>query len=435
MKFEVVKLGEYLTLQKGISYTSSNLVDNSDSGLLTINAFTPGGGYKPNSEKPYEGNIDTNYLLSDGDVLVAMTEQDSGLLASPLVINRGKTSFANLTFSLDVGRFVKKQEGLEPRYIFNLLRIPAFRIRAAYGDSGSTVQRLPYEALYEQKVPKPTLEVQNAIINFIDKLDEKIFTNSSTSKTLEDIAQTIFKSWFIDFDPVKAKMNGEKPIGMDDETAALFPDSFEESELGLIPKGWEVRKISAFGRVVTGKTPSTKKQEFWGSEVPFVTIPDMHGHLMITKTNRALSILGANSQKSQNVPAGSTMVSCIATPGLVAFATKNCQTNQQINSVIPSSQSPSTWLFWHLRSLIPTLIINSGIGTIFANLNKSDFSNIESITAPLELRDAFSRLIGPQVQMITALNKESEQLRSIRDSLLPRLISGELQIPEEMLAS
>jgi type I restriction enzyme S subunit len=276
---------------------------------------------------------------------------------------------------------------------------------------------------------------QIAIGRVLRALDEKIAINTSLSKNLEEIAQTIFKSWFIDFDPVKAKMNGEKPIGMDDETAALFPDSFEESELGLIPKGWEVRKISAFGRVVTGKTPSTKKQEFWGSEVPFVTIPDMHGHLMITKTNRALSILGANSQKSQNVPAGSTMVSCIATPGLVAFATKNCQTNQQINSVIPSSQSPSTWLFWHLRSLIPTLIINSGIGTIFANLNKSDFSNIESITAPLELRDAFSRLIGPQVQMITALNKESEQLRSIRDSLLPRLISGELQIPEEMLAS
>jgi type I restriction enzyme S subunit len=355
-----------------------------------------------------------------------------GIVLSAIGANCGSTFFATGKWSCikNTIRIFPKNEYIDLKYFFYMTKAPDF-----WPIRGSAQPFISQTDIRELYVQIPHISVQRKIGQILFEIEEKISINNQLSKSFEDIAQTIFKSWFVDFDPVKAKKNGEKPIGMDDETAALFPDSFEESELGLIPKGWEVRKISAFGRVVTGKTPSTKKQEFWGSEVPFVTIPDMHGHLMITKTNRALSILGANSQKSQNVPAGSTMVSCIATPGLVAFATKNCQTNQQINSVIPSSQSPSTWLFWHLRSLIPTLIINSGIGTIFANLNKSDFSNIESITAPLELRDAFSRLIGPQVQIITALNKESEQLRSIRDSLLPRLISGELQIPEEMLAS
>lgn len=301
---------------------------------------------------------------------------------------------------------------------------------------GSTVQpKFNKTLLRNSEIEVPDLAHQDLVIKLLGSLDSKISLNETLSKTLADIAQTLFKSWFIDFDPVKAKMAGEKPVGMDAATASLFPDSMEESELGLIPTGWGVKVISDFGKVVTGKTPSTKVPEYWGENIPFVTIPDLHGQLLVTSTARALSQEGANSQRSQNIPAGSTMVTCIATPGLVGYATKNCQTNQQINSVIPNFEQSSIWLFWHLRGLIPTLIRNSGIGTVFANLNKSDFSNIKSITPDMPLRDAFSQIIEPIMELLTTTNYESQYLRDIRDTLLPRLISGDLQIPEEMLAS
>ena len=301
--------------------------------------------------------------------------------------------------------------------------------------NGSVFTNLKTEILKSHEIFLPTIFEQKRISDALGQIDDLIALNIAKSKTLEDIAQTIFKSWFIDFDPVRAKMAGEKPAGMDAATAVLFPDSMEESELGLIPKGWEVKGIGDFGKVVTGKTPSTQVPQYWGDQIPFVTIPDMHDQILVTSTVRALSQEGADSQRSQNVSAGSTMVTCIATPGLVGYATKLCQTNQQINSVVPGNEYSSVWLFWHLRGLIPTLIRNSGIGTVFANLNKSDFSKIKSVTPTRAVRDAFSGIVQPIVELLETLNYESQCLRDIRDGMLPRLISGELQIPEEMLAS
>ena len=279
------------------------------------------------------------------------------------------------------------------------------------------------------------MEIQNAIIKLTKSIDEKIEINSRTATHLEELAQTIFKSWFIDFDPVKAKVAGEKPVGMDVATAALFPDSMEDSELGPIPKGWEIRSIDSFGKVVTGKTPSTMNSDYWGEEIPFVTIPDMHGQGLIVDTKRFLSKSGADSQKNQYLQKGSILVSCIATPGLVAYATELCQSNQQINSVIPNEEHPSSWLYLHLKNMIPAFVSRSGIGTVFPNLNKNDFSSIQSIVSTKEIRFAFAGIADSVYRKIEALRRETHTLDSLRDSLLPRLISGELQIPEEMLLS
>jgi len=281
----------------------------------------------------------------------------------------------------------------------------------------------------------PNLQIQAAIADILQNLELRIDSNKRISRQLEEIAHTIFKSWFIDFDPVKAKMAGEKPIGMDDATAALFPDSMEDSELGPIPSGWEIRSIDSFGKVVTGKTPSTKNDEYWGEEIPFVTIPDMHDQGLIVDTKRFLSKRGADSQKNQYLPKGSTLVSCIATPGLVAYATEMCQSNQQINSVIPNDEHPSSWLYWHLKNMIPAFVNRSGIGTVFPNLNKSDFSGIQSIVSTREIRITYAGLVDTFFRKIECLRRETHSLESLREAPLPRLISGEIQIPEEMLVS
>ena len=277
--------------------------------------------------------------------------------------------------------------------------------------------------------------VRSAIGSVLRNLDTKIAANNALSKTLEDIAQTIFKSWFIDFDPAKAKMAGAKPAGMDSATASLFPDSMEESELGIKPKEWKILEITELGKVVTGKTPSTTVAEYWGEDIPFVTIPDMHGTIVNTVTKRRLTVAGAESQKNQMLSRGSAMVSCIATPGLVVYATGSCQTNQQINSVIPKNLEISSWLYWHIRSLTSSVLLHSGVGTIFANLNKGDFGRIKSVVPPETLQLSSSQIFEPLLSQIESLSRENLILADIRDNLLPRLISGELQIPEEMLAS
>jgi type I restriction enzyme S subunit len=430
MRFETVRFGEYFKLQKGISYTSNNLVEESETGLLTINAFTAGGGYKANSEKAFSGDLKGEFVLSDGDVLVAMTEQDEGLLASPLVVKIDETPYQSLTFSLDVARVHALSDDFDPRFIFNVLRIPAFRKRAAYGDTGSTVQRLPYEALGDLRVPKPPLTVQLRVIELMDCLDAKIRNNVLVSQLLEDIAAAVFKSWFVDFDPVKARGVGELLPGFSAELSQGFPSSFMGSEVGEIPAGWRLGQISDLGRIVTGKTPSTKKPEFWGNDVPFVTIPDLHVSTVVTKTARKLSTLGAVSQKNQALPAGSTVVSCIATAGLVGYLSVASQTNQQINSIVPNNMAHREWIFFKMLSLRPLLKNESSIGTVFANLNKSGFSSIGILIPDDHLIEAFSALVRPLVEETLRLSSQSESLRNLRDELLPGLVSGTISFNE-----
>ncbi len=434
MKFEMARIGDYLSLVKGISYTSSNLVDDSPQGLLTINAFTLGGGFKPNSEKSFGGNIPSQYKLVDGDVLLAMTEQDYGLLASPLVINMEETNFETLTYSLDVAKVESHREGLLPQFLFNVLRIPAFRARAAYGDSGSTVQRLPYEALLEQRVPLPDLKVQSAIIKVIRMLDDKIRVNREMTSTLELISQTIFKSWFIDFDPVKAKMAGEKPVGMDAATAALFPDSMEDSELGLIPKGWEIKPLTEMVDILSGGTPKTSDPDYWCGDIPWFSVVDapQNGGAFFVKTAKTITAAGLNNSAAKLTRPGITIISARGTVGKTVLVALPSAFNQSCYGIEGKYGDYFTFL---LTQNQVAGLQNISHGGTFDTITRQTFSAIKVACAPERLLSVFENLILPMYEEIKNLQFESESLSKNRDSLLPRLISGELQIPEEMLAS
>jgi type I restriction enzyme S subunit len=133
---------------------------------------------------------------------------------------------------------------------------------------GSTQPKLALFRIEQIEVPCPALGIQESIVSVLNALDDRITLLRETNTTLEAIAQALFKSWFVDFDPVHAKMQGRAPEGMDQATAALFPDSLEESELGDVPKGWRVGIISDLGEVICGKTPPTSNRKNYGDDVP-----------------------------------------------------------------------------------------------------------------------------------------------------------------------
>ena len=168
--------------------------------------------------------------------------------------------------------------------------------RIAESRSG-TFPQITFDSISHFPIPVPPDIEQKRLAEFFDALDDRITLLRETNATLEAIAQALFKSWFIDFDPVRAKLEGRAPEGMDEATAALFPDAFEESELGLVPRGWKVGRVAELGGVICGKTPPTAQSENYGEDIPFITIPDMHNLLAVTATGRSLSQLGANTQK------------------------------------------------------------------------------------------------------------------------------------------
>ena len=146
--------------------------------------------------------------------------------------------------------------------------------------TGSTFPNVSREQLLNIKICLPPLPEQKAIAAILGALDDKIEANRKMNATLEGIARALFKSWFVDFDPVRAKAEG-RPSGLPADLDALFPAGFADSPLGEIPMGWEVLSIGELGKVITGKTPSTSNTENFGSEYPFVTIPDLDGRMFI----------------------------------------------------------------------------------------------------------------------------------------------------------
>jgi restriction endonuclease S subunit len=440
MKFELVRLGNYFSLEKGASYTSANLVENSDIGLLTINAFTLGGGYKPNSEKPFSGSVKDQYMLSDGDVLVATTEQDSGLLASPLVVKIDQTKFRALLYSLDVAKVSSINGEILPRFLFNVLRIPAFRKRAAYGDTGSTVQRLPYEALYDLEIPKPPLQVQDAIIRLIDSIDEKIRTNEQTANHLENIGQTIFKSWFIDFDPVKTKMAGEKPAGMDDETATLFPESLEDSEFGPIPQSWGWTSIGQIAEVVD--CLHSKKPELLSVGFPYLQL-DTISDRGVLHFDKAAFISEADYKKWTNrieVSGGDCLITNVGRVGAVSQVPDHFSAaiGRNITALRPKNRSlHQSFLIIALLSdyMKKEISRNTDSGTILEALNVRNIPKLRIPAPNAAVLHKFAEVCDPIQSQIQALYASNIKLKALRESLLPRLVSGELPIPEELMAS
>ena len=314
----------------------------------------------------------------------------------------------------------------------------AFRARKqeflALGLAGSTMPILNKTTFSDLEINLPPIEEQKRIAQILGALDDKIELLQKQNKTLEDMAKAIFKSWFVDFDVVHAKQKGlpkadiMREYHLTDELYDLFPSDFENSALGPIPLGWQVKTVQDLGEVVCGKTPSTSHKEFYGGNIPFITIPDMHDSVFANKTERYLTNEGEQSQPTKTLPPFSVCVSCIATPGLVTMTTTHSQTNQQINSVIPHNLEAKFYNYYVLRSVADQIRAQGSGGSVFVNLNKTAFSKIKVLWADQTLQELFTKESEIYFDKILNNLKQIQTLTELRDTLLPPLISGKIRV-------
>lgn len=331
--------------------------------------------------------------------------------------------------SADVLVFRTKDKSvLLPEFLYYVLSNMDFINYTVRTSKGVKMPRGDKAMIMEYEFELPELPVQAQICKILSSLDKQVFNNTAMNQTLEKIAQRIFKSWFIDFDPVKANAEGVPFNGLSPEIQALFPSEFEESELRMIPKGWKRKTLSELGEIVTGKTPSTDVAEFYGSDIPFITIPDMHGKVFVTKSSKMLSYKGRDSQSKKTLKKGAIAVSCIATPGLTVLIHEDSQTNQQINTLTPKS-CPSLFTYMTLSSMSKGSAFTN-TGTVFSNMNKSSFSALKMLIATKDIMNKFDEILSPIFDKILINQKESDNLAKIRDRLLPRLITGKFLLSE-----
>jgi type I restriction enzyme S subunit len=328
---------------------------------------------------------------------------------------------------------------IEPKFMYYLFRNLGAEM-ARFGSGGTVYLNISKSLFESMEVSIPTsIEIQAAISNILEVLDSKIENNNALSKTLGDIAQTIFKSWFIDFDPVKAKMNGEKLVGMDDETAALFPDSFEESELGLIPKGWKSGSLGDLFELQGGF--AFKSSSWTDTGVPVIKIGSVKpGFIDFGQVSYVSEEFANEIPGDYRLTAGSLVVGLTGYVGEVGLARTHFPV-PLINQRVAKFKSKSgDWKLPFIYCVtrnpkFKATVEELATGTAQQNVSNAQILSIPIIKPTKEVLTYFEDMLKSYFEQIINLADENETLKGLRDSLLPRLISGELQIPEEMLAS
>jgi len=293
----------------------------------------------------------------------------------------------------------------------------------------------PYLSLSDQRrlrITLPPLATQREVTALNDSLHDRIALLRETNATLEAIAQALFKSWFIDFDPVRAKQQGLAPAGMDEATAALFPDSFEESALGLVPKCWSVQPVGDAVECVGGATPDTKDPSYWSPEEHAWTTPkDLSGlpAPVLLSTERRLSTKGLAKIGSGLLPVGTLLMSSRAPIGYLAIAQVPVAINQGYIAMPPGSQLPPLYmLFWCQQNM--EAIKSRANGSTFMEISKKAFRPIPALVPSSTVIDAFLAVASPLFSRLVSNEQQAQTLTTLRDTLLPRLISGQLRLPE-----
>lgn len=344
------------------------------------------------------------YLLRDGDVLIGRTGANVGVALE--LVDPPESIFASylVRFRLDRRKVARGFMGL-------LVRSPWWKAYVRSAQTGSGQPQLNARLMGEFSFPLPDLDEQSRIVEVIHSLENKIENNRKLAKTLEEIAATLFRARFVDF------------VGHDD---------LIESEIGPIPAGWKVLPVGELVETRGGTTPSTRNPEYWeGGTVAWATPKDLSGmdSPILRSTSRKITEAGLGKISSGLLPRGTVLLSSRAPVGYTAVTDIDLAVNQGFIAMPPSDQIPSSYILFWLRENMRLIESNAG-GTTFAEISKKAFRPLPFLVPPQEDLDTFALVAEPLFARIAAADRESETLVEIRDTLLPKLISGEIRVPE-----
>jgi type I restriction enzyme S subunit len=329
---------------------------------------------------------------------------------------------------IDTAYFVtRKSDQLDLRYFYYLVK----HIGLNHLKDGTSNPGLSRSTFADLLLPFPPPSTQHAIAHILSTLDHKSELNRRMNETLEAIARALFKSWFVDFDPVRAKAKDRHPR-LPKPLTDLFPDSFDDSELGEIPKGWAIKSIGNLADIVGGSTPSTKEPTYWeGGTHHWATPKDLSSLAVpvLLDTERRITHAGLSQIGSGVLPKGTVLLSSRAPIGYLAVAEIPVAINQGFIAMTPKKRMSNLFLlFW--ASAAHEAILSRANGSTFLEISKTNFRPILVVTPSAAVMQAFDGQARPLYERIVACERESRTLTTLRDTLLPKLISGELRVKD-----
>lgn len=401
----------------------------------------------------------------------------------------------------------QRQVLLRPRkdvcgeYLYWALQSPFVQHQIAWNEgTGTTVSNVRIPVLKSLEIPRLGHH-ESGIANTLSCIAGKIQLNHQINQTLEQMAQAIFKSWFVNFEPVKAKIAARErwhalqpgnepaspvcyageldgqPIDVDLDTymnlaamqaisgsslydadasaagatdqlaqmqaeqpeqyaelyatAELFPSAMQESELGEIPEGWEVKRLSETIQLIGGGTPKKSEPNYWGGDICWFSVKDTpaDGNIWVIDTDEKITQLGLDSSSTRLLPIGTTIITARGTVGKLALTGVTTAMNQSCYGVVGEDGAGPFLNYMRLTQAIEVLKRNTH-GAVFDTITRDTFSTVTQVSAPQHIKDRFETLVSPSFLSIKANLQSSTTLSALRDTLLPKLLSGELTLPD-----
>jgi type I restriction enzyme, S subunit len=380
------------------------------------------------TKKSYSSSGFDAYSASGRDGLLPYFDYDrTGVVISAIGAECGKTWLAKGKWSCikNTIRMWSTSPLLDTEYLYWIsLRQNFFPIR------GSAQPFISQGDARGIEIECPPIHQQKAIAHILGTLDDKIELNRKTSETLEAMAKALFKSWFIDFDPVRAKAEG-RPTGLPAEISDLFPDSFEDSELGEIPRGWQCCPFTQLVDVISGGTPKTSVDKYWNGSIPWFSVVDAPSgaDCWVIQTEKSITHLGLDNCSSKLLPIGTTIISARGTVGKVCQTGQDMAMNQSCYGLRSKAANGEYFCFYLTKSLVEILEARAH-GSVFSTITRDTLDGVSTISPPLEVIQSFNGIAGALLVKIKNNLEENRILGNQRDALLPKLISGEIRIPD-----
>ncbi len=408
-------VGDYVTLVRGTTY-KGQLVGEPGPALLGLGSIEPGGGFRVGNYKTYGGECPEELMLFPGDIYASLkgATKDGKMIGSAA---RVPPSVPTGRLTQDTVKLVfRTPDPQDATYLYWVLRTPQYRDYCAGHAMGSAVVALSRRDFLSYPVPPPSAERRQVVV-LLDAIEEKIELNRKMSETLEAMARALFKSWFVDFDPVRAKMEGRDP-GLPKEIADLFPSRMVESELGEIPEGWGVAAIGEHmanfdsRRVPVSGAERAKRP----GPYPYHGAAGVMDHVDEYLFDGIHLLVGEDGSVVQNTGMAVTQ-----------YVWGKIWVNNHAH-VLQGAGAVSTeqlYLYFHFEPVAPYVT-----GAVQPKLSQGRMNVMPFVYGGDAVCRAFGRTVKPWFERLRAAADEVRTLSELRDALLPKLISGELRLKD-----
>jgi len=342
---------------------------------------------------------------------VAQLGQEKVALAQRVITLRGKEGFLDNDYLLYLMLSEEIQEQLKAR------------------STGTTVLGIKQSELRKISVKVPPLDIQRSATSTLKALDDRITLLRETNATLEAMAQALFKSWFVDFDPVHANA-GTRAATLSAELQALFPSTFTDTPQGLVPEGWRVVSFTETINVIGGGTPKTSIPECWGGDIPWFSVVDAPAttDVFVISTEKQITELGLNNSSTKLLPAGTTIISARGTVGRLALVGCDMAMNQSCYG-LRGKYGDDYFTYFTTCRLVEALKQRSH-GSVFDTITRDTLAGVSVIYPDYSVVAAFEDAVSAVMEKIKNNLQKAQTLATLRDTLLPRLISGQLRLPD-----